>query len=89
MLRYDQIGEHLVVTDLRLGMTGFHPFRFDFAHWQNGEWRVQQEVGRLPFERGDLTRLGLLWARIWQPEVEVPLAAWAGELRKPLLGTTH
>jgi len=29
VLRYDRIGDHLVVTDIRLGMTGFHPFRFD------------------------------------------------------------
>ena len=28
VLRYDQVGDRLIVTDLRLGMTGFHPFRF-------------------------------------------------------------
>jgi inner membrane protein len=89
VLRYDHIGDHLVVTDLRLGMTGFHPFRFDFAHWHNGEWRVQQEVERWPVERGDLARLWLLWQRIWRPELEVPLLAWAGELSKPVLGEAH
>jgi inner membrane protein len=83
VLRYDQIGTHLVVTDLRLGMTGFHPFRFDFAHREGGAWQVEQQVQRWPMNRGDLSRLTLLWARIWQAEVEVPLVAWADELRKP------
>ncbi|WP_369959513.1 metal-dependent hydrolase [Pseudomonas benzenivorans] len=85
VLRFDRIDEHLVVTDLRLGMTGFHPFRFDFAHWQDGAWQVNSQVTRWPVERGELQRLTLLWQRIWQPEVEVPLLAWASELSKPLL----
>jgi inner membrane protein len=85
VLRYDRIGEHLVVTDLRLGMTGFHPFRFDFAHWQDGQWRVPAQIERWPIERGDLGRLTLLWQRILQPGIEVPLLAWASELGKPLL----
>lgn len=89
VLRYDRIGEHLVVTDLRLGMTGFHPFRFDFAHWQNGAWQVQQDIQRWPMERGDLERLTVLWTRIWQPTIKVPLTDWANELRKPLLGAVH
>jgi inner membrane protein len=71
-----------VVTDIRLGMTGFHPFRFDFATLENGQWRVHDNIQRLPMNRGDLSRLQLLWSRIWQPEVQVPLLAWADELRK-------
>ena len=82
MLRYDQLGKQLVVTDIRLGMTGFHPFRFDFATLENGQWRVHEHIQRLPMDRGDLSRLQLLWTRIWQPEVQVPLLAWANELRK-------
>ena len=82
VLRYDQIDQHLVVTDLRLGMTGFHPFRFDFAHWHDGAWQVQQKIQRWPVGRGDLDHLWLLWRRIWQPELEVPLVAWASELTK-------
>ncbi|MBS7660901.1 metal-dependent hydrolase [Pseudomonas lalucatii] len=85
VLRYDRIDEHLVVTDLRLGMTGFHPFRFDFAHWQDGAWQVNPQIPRWPMDRGNPQHLALLWARIWQPEVEIPLAAWAAELGKPLL----
>ena len=85
VLRYDQIDNHLVVTDIRLGMTGFHPFRFDFATWQNGRWQFAEEVERLPTQRGDLSRLQLLWARIWQPDTKVPLVAWASELSHPAL----
>lgn len=82
MLRYDQLGDLLVVTDIRLGMTGFHPFRFDFAQWDEGQWREHAQIERLPAERGDMARLQLLWSRIWQPEVQIPLLAWANELRK-------
>lgn len=89
VLRYDQIGERLIVTDLRLGMTGFHPFRFDFAHLQDGHWQVHQHIERLPFERGNPAHLLVLFKRIWQPDLEVPLQAWAGELEKPLLGETR
>lgn len=90
VLRYDQLGEQLVVTDIRLGMTGFHPFRFDFATLENGQWRVHDDIQRLPMDRGDLSRLQLLWARIWQPKVQVPLLAWADELRKaPLASSTR
>jgi inner membrane protein len=88
VLRYDQLGEELVVTDIRLGMTGFHPFRFDFATLENGQWRVYDDIQRLPTERGDLSRLKLLWARTWQPEVQVPLLAWADELRKTPLASS-
>lgn len=88
VLRYDQLGEQLVVTDIRLGMTGFHPFRFNFATLENGQWRVHDNIQRLPIERGDLSRLQLLWARIWQPDVQVPLLAWADELRKVPLASS-
>lgn len=88
MLRYDQLGDQLVVTDIRLGMTGFHPFRFDFAQWHEGQWHEHAQIERLPAERGDMARLQLLWTRIWQPEVQIPLLAWANELRKaPVTGS--
>ena len=85
VLRYDQIDNHLVVTDIRLGMTGFHPFRFDFATWQNDRWQLAEKVERLPTQPGDLSRLQLLWTRIWQPDTEVPLVAWTRELSHPAL----
>jgi inner membrane protein len=87
VLRYDQLGEQLVVTDIRLGMTGFHPFRFDFATLENGQWRVHDDIQRVPTSRGDFSRLHLLWSRIWQPEVQIPLLAWADELSKAPLGS--
>ena len=89
VLRYDQIGDRLVVTDLRLGMTGFHPFRFDFAQRKEGQWQVHERIDRLPFSRGESEHLALLFKRIWQPEVHVPLLAWASELQKPLLTETR
>lgn len=89
LLRYDQIGEHLVVTDIRLGMTGVHPFRFDFARKHNGEWQIHQQIDRWPSELTDLQRLQVLWQRIWQPDLQVPLAAWANELGKPLLSAAR
>ena len=88
VLRYDQIGDRLIVTDLRLGMTGFHPFRFDFARLQDGQWQVHRHIERLPFERGEPEHLLVLLKRIWQPQLPVPLLAWAGELEKPLLSET-
>lgn len=84
VLRYDRIDDHLIVTDLRLGMTGFHPFRFDFAHWQDGKWQLQNDIQRWPTGRGDLDRLKLLWTRIWKPQTPIPLALWASELSKPM-----
>jgi len=90
VLRYDQIGERLIVTDIRLGMTGYHPFRFDFASLEDGQWRVHEQIPRLPFERGDVDSLQLLLSRIWRPEVEIPLLAWANRLGQPVavLGST-
>ena len=79
-LRYDHVGDHLVVTDLRLGMTGYHPFRFDFAQWQDGAWRVPASIERLAFDRGDPAQLKRLLTRIWRTDQPVPLAHWAARL---------
>ncbi|VXC56058.1 Hydrolase [Pseudomonas sp. 8Z] len=82
MLRYDRVDDHLIVTDLRLGMTGFHPFRFDFAQWQEGRWQVHEHISRLSFSRGEPEQLMLLLRRIWQPQTEVPLLTWADALKR-------
>lgn len=89
MLRYDQVGDRLIVTDLRLGMTGFHPFRFDFAIWRHDRWQVHERIERLPFVRSEPQQLVLLLQRIWQPQTPVPLLAWAAELGKPLASETR
>src|SRR5690606_6043995 len=64
VLRYDRVGDELIVTDLRLGMTGFHPFRFVFAQYRDGRWQPLPVVDRLPFSRGSPEHLLVLWQRI-------------------------
>lgn len=81
VLRYDRIGNQLIVTDLRLGMTGFHPFRFVFAEYVDGRWQPLQQVERLPFSRGEPEHLLVLWQRIWNPYQPVELLSWANELK--------
>lgn len=82
VLRYDQVNDQILVTDLRLGMTGFHPFRFALAE-RNGEgWRLIPHVERLPAQRGDLDRLQQIWQRIWHQQPDLPLAQWAAGLDK-------
>lgn len=80
VMRYDVIDDLLLVTDLRLGMTGFHPFRFALAERVADDWRLIDHVERLPSERGDMDRLRQIWQRIWQQQPELPLAEWASAL---------
>ena len=80
VMRYDVIDDLLLVTDLRLGMTGFHPFRFALAERTEGRWRLIDHVERLPSERGDMDRLRQIWQRIWQQQPGLPLAEWASAL---------
>lgn len=82
ILRYDRIDQVLVVTDLRLGMTGFHPFRFVLAERRDGRWQPVAEARRWPTSRGDLTRLRVLWQRIWHQDQPVPLSTWAALLQR-------
>lgn len=82
VMRYDVIDDLLLVTDLRLGMTGFHPFRFALAERTDGRWRLIDHVERLPTERGDLAQLQLLWQRIWRQQPEIPLGEWAADLSR-------
>ena len=80
VLRYDQIGDRLIVTDLRLGMTGFHPFRFVFAERRDGRWQPLPQVERLPFSRGEPQHLLTLWQRIWDEGEPIQLLSWANTL---------
>ncbi len=80
VLRYDEVEGKLLVTDLRLGMTGFHPFRFALAEREGDDWRLIPYVERLPAERGGLDRLEQIWQRIWYQQPALPLAEWAAEL---------
>ena len=81
VLRYDRIGNELIVTDLRLGMTGYHPFRFIFAEHRGGRWQPLPVVDRLPFNRGEPERLLVLWRRIWDQAEPVELLSWASALQ--------
>ncbi len=80
VLRYDVDGDQLLVTDLRLGMTGFHPFRFPLAERSAEGWQLVERPERLPANRGNMRRLESIWQRIWKQEPALPLAAWAAEL---------
>ncbi|MBB3104106.1 metal-dependent hydrolase [Azomonas macrocytogenes] len=80
LLRYDEIKGQLVVTDLRLGMTGFHPFRFPLADRHNEYWQLIPHSERLPFGHVDPLRLKLLWTRIWNQDQSLPLTEWAADL---------
>ncbi|KAE9534678.1 hydrolase [Ursidibacter arcticus] len=77
-LHYEQIGDHLVVSDVRMGMAGQFNFRFIVAKQQNGKWlAIQPET--YPVIRVHLRQelLGLLWQRMWSDKLPLPLAQWA------------
>ena len=82
VLRYDRIGNELIVTDLRLGMTGFHPFRFVFAEHLDGRWQPLAQVERLAFSRGQPEHLLTLWQRIWDEREPLQLVSWAKALQE-------
>lgn len=83
VLRYDVIGDDLVVTDLRLGITGFHPFRFALARREAGQWQPIRHTELEPAQRGDLGRLQQLWRRLWHPAERVALEQWAAGINQP------
>ncbi|MDZ5602696.1 metal-dependent hydrolase [Pseudomonas sp. RP23018S] len=79
-LRYDIIGDALVVSDLRMGMPSDYNFRFLMARRDaQGQWQPVQpsrwpgNSARAMFDR---QMLGLLWQRIFDQRPPLPLAAW-------------
>ncbi|AIR90829.1 metal-dependent hydrolase [Pseudomonas cremoricolorata] len=79
-LRYDIIGDALVVTDLRMGTPGNYNFRFQMARRDaQGQWqavtpsRWREDDGRSMFDREQLT---LIWRRIFTAQPPLPLATW-------------
>lgn len=82
-LRYDVVGDALVVTDLRMGIPGNYTFRFQMARCDGeGRWVVEQPG----FWRGagvDSIRnpeaLRLIMARILHQHPPLPLERWAAE----------
>lgn len=76
-LRYDAMGDALVVTDLRMGMAGHYNFRFKMAERApDGGWRPVTPSS-WPGERGGWAELKLLLARILHAQPPLPLAQWA------------
>ncbi|MFK3815895.1 metal-dependent hydrolase [Pseudomonas sp. NPDC089407] len=79
-LRYDQIGDALVVTDLRMGIPGNYTFRFNMAHRDGqGHWIVDVPSmfkGAGPGSMFSGADLVLIWRRITEQQPPLPLAVW-------------
>ncbi len=89
ILRYDLIEGQWVVTDLRLGMPGYHPFRFALATVaDDGETSLIANVEMWPTPDADLSRLTDLFRRALDNDYRFPIAALAGTLDKPPTQTT-
>lgn len=79
-LRYDEVGNALVVSDLRMGIPGSYTFRFNMAHRDSqGHWVVDvpsmwKGAGPGSMFNGD--DLVLIWRRIVEQQPPLPLAAW-------------
>nr|WP_255263510.1 metal-dependent hydrolase [Pseudomonas aegrilactucae] len=78
-LRYDRIGDELVVSDLRMGIAGNYTFRFIMAACVEGRWRPVTPrawpgagVGSMS-NSDDLKRI---FRRIFQQQPALPLADW-------------
>jgi len=82
-LRYDQIGDALVVTDLRMGIPGNYTFRFNMAHRDSqGYWIVDRPSMWKSAGAGSMfssADLALIWRRIVDQQPPLPLAAWTSK----------
>lgn len=88
-LRYDQVGDALVVSDLRMGIPGDYTFRFKMAHrGDRGQWVAERpSVWKGSGPRFDRAALVLIWQRIFAQRPPLPLATWTekqlGQGREP------
>ncbi|NYT79194.1 metal-dependent hydrolase [Alcaligenaceae bacterium] len=80
-LRYDAIGNKLVVTDLRMGLgTGLYSFRFLMATRTEPGAAWQAITPQYwPRERG-LDKLGAVMRRVWWQDPPLPLEKWAANM---------
>lgn len=78
VMRYDLIDNHWVVTDLRLGLPGFHPFRFALAV----EEQPLEPPLRWPTPRRDLSGLPDLLRRAINPQHPLSLTDLAADMRQ-------
>lgn len=74
-LRYDAVGDSLVVTDLRMGMAGHHFFRFRMAARSENGWQPIMPTDWHGY-RGGNRELGILWHRTWNEDPPLPLDEW-------------
>lgn len=80
MLRYDLIDDNWVVTDLRLGMTGYHPFRFPLARVRGEQIELIDVPGQWPNPPADFSQLTALKRRALDQDYPLSLV----ELARPL-----
>lgn len=81
-LRYDIVGNALVVSDLRMGTPGQYVFRFKMAECAaDGRWRAVQPSSWPSPVAGKAETL-LILRRILNPQPALPLAEWAGVMLK-------
>ncbi|HWL28533.1 MAG TPA: metal-dependent hydrolase [Burkholderiaceae bacterium] len=76
-LRYDRVGNQLIVSDLRMGLgTGYYSFRFVMAKRQPAQdgWRAVPPA-YWPRDQG-IPQLAATLKRVWQAEPPLPLAQW-------------
>ncbi|KGD87778.1 hydrolase [Achromobacter sp. RTa] len=78
-LRYDAIGDALVVTDLRMGLAGHYTFRFKMAERAAGGAWTPVTPSTWPTERGGWAEFKLVLARILHEQPPLPLAQWSEE----------
>ncbi|OLS63041.1 metal-dependent hydrolase [Pseudomonas putida] len=82
-LRYDVVGDALVVSDLRMGIPGNYTFRFRMASCDGqGQWQVQTPAS-WPGAGVDSIRnpeaLKRIMVRIFQQQPPLPLEQWSRE----------
>lgn len=84
-LRYDLIGGQWVATDLRLGMSGYHPFRFALASVDphSGEAQLISHVEQWPQRRPDIAALRLMANRALDANVPLSIAELSRTLAEP------
>jgi len=79
-LRYDIVGNNLVVTDLRMGMAGYYTFRFVMAQRDDAHGWVPIQPGRWPSPRGGWHEFKRMLKRIVMPAQPLPLQQWVSVL---------
>src|SRR5690606_28972553 len=80
LLRYDLIDNQWVVTDLRLGMTGYHPFRFALARVEPAGVQLIEHAELWPTPDADLEDLKALQRRALDEDYPLSLARLAAPL---------